>query len=80
MNIGKDVFVGETSFAHQFHRLRRYVEILLSARFLLSENDSGKFPPVYECRPKSDGERRSVVILSGRRTGTQLLFEGIRTP
>ena len=51
MNVGKDVFVGETPFAHQFRRLRRYVEILLSACFLLSENDSSKIPLFVNVSP-----------------------------
>lgn len=51
MNVGKNVFVGETSFPHKFRRLWRYVEILLSARFLLSENDSGKLALFVDVAP-----------------------------
>lgn len=51
MNVGKDVFVGETPFPHKFRRLWRYVEILLSARFLLSENDSGKLALFVDVAP-----------------------------
>lgn len=51
MYVCKYVFVGETSFPHKFRRLWRYVEILLSARFLLSENDSGKIPLFMNVSP-----------------------------
>ncbi len=52
MNVGKDVFVGETSFPHKFSRLWRNIEILLSARFLLSEDDSGKLALFMNVAPR----------------------------
>ena len=42
VNVCEDRFVWLSSLSHKFSRLRCYVEVFLTACFLLTEDDAGK--------------------------------------